>query len=79
MSDKAPKPPWAEEPSPLCDNLTGGLDDPLVDADLARNLERRLRCADRLLRDAHAARNLTGLAAVRVRDYLAAVRKESKT
>ena len=42
--------PWSDEPTPLVDDLTGGPDDPLVDADFARDLERRLRVATRLLK-----------------------------
>lgn len=52
MNDKAPKPPWAEEPSPLCDSKQ---EDPAIAAgfndwpSFARDLERRLRHAHRLL------------------------------
>ena len=56
MSNKKPKPPWADEPTPLCDKeevhysdigLTSALE--FVDAYVARDLEQRLRHAARLL------------------------------
>ena len=52
MSTQAPKPPWADEPSPLCDAKQ---EDPAIAAgfndwpSFARDLERRLRHARRLV------------------------------
>ena len=52
MSDKAPKPPWADEPAPLTETEIerhDGEDSFQHYIDFARDLERRLRHASRLL------------------------------
>ena len=50
---KNPKPPWADEPTPLVDGELNTIDpakeDLVVDPDFARDLERRLRYAARKL------------------------------
>ena len=55
MNDEAPKPPWAEEPAPLCDESIfvirdeQGDDNNCIGVGFACDLERRLRHALKLV------------------------------
>lgn len=71
MSNKKPKPPWADEPTPLCNQagvLSWDADDTLVnstDRGVARDLERKLRVCQRHLKWVSRCATMSGPAGTR--------------